>query len=130
MKKKIFLLLKLDSLIEKFTSITAFDKLIMHGTYEAIILQHHQIQSSKGASQGREWLQFCWDFVKPPRNDEIALQHFFFFLIAVKEFFSIIFVLHAIFFFRQALVGNCFFQTFECRALRCEHAMQFDWPID
>ena len=24
-----------------------------------------------------EWLQFCWDFVKPPRNDEIALQHFF-----------------------------------------------------
>ena len=25
-----------------------------------------------------EWLQFCWDFVKPPRNDEIALQHFFF----------------------------------------------------
>ena len=27
-----------------------------------------------------EWLQFCWDFVKPPRNDEIALQQFFFFL--------------------------------------------------
>ena len=23
-------------------------------------------------------LQFCWDFAKPPRNDEIALQHFFF----------------------------------------------------
>ena len=20
-----------------------------------------------------EWLQFCWDFVNPPRNDEIAL---------------------------------------------------------
>jgi len=34
-----------------------------------------------------EWLQFCWDFVKPPRNDEIALQHFFFFLAAVQEFF-------------------------------------------
>ena len=44
-----------------------------------------------------EWLQFCWDFVKPPRNDEIALQHF-----------SISFVLHAIFFFQQALAGNCF----------------------
>ena len=50
MKKKNFLcLLKLDSLIKKFTSIynTACDKLIMHCTYEAIILQHHQIQSSK-----------------------------------------------------------------------------------
>ena len=35
-----------------------------------------------------ECLQFCWDFVKPPRNDEIALQHFFFFLAAVQEFFS------------------------------------------
>ena len=33
-----------------------------------------------------EWLQFCWDFVKPPRNDEIALQHFFL-LVAVQEFF-------------------------------------------
>ena len=36
-----------------------------------------------------EWLQFCWDFVKPPRNDEIALQHFFFVLAAVQEFFYI-----------------------------------------
>ena len=46
-------LLKLDSLIKKFTSIynTACDKLIMHCTYEAIILQHHQIQSSKGARE-------------------------------------------------------------------------------
>ena len=35
-----------------------------------------------------EWLQFCWDFVKPPRNDEIALQHFFFLLAAVQDFFS------------------------------------------
>ena len=34
-----------------------------------------------------EWLQFCWDFVKPPRNDEIALKHFFFLLVAVQEFF-------------------------------------------
>ena len=37
-----------------------------------------------------EWLrlQFCWDFVKPPRNDEIALQHFFSLLEAVQEFFT------------------------------------------
>ena len=34
-----------------------------------------------------EWLQFCWYFVKPPRNDEIALQQFFFLLAAVQEFF-------------------------------------------
>ena len=34
-----------------------------------------------------EWLQFCWDFVKPPRNDEIALQHFFFLAQQCKNFF-------------------------------------------
>ena len=38
-----------------------------------------------------EWLQFCWDFVKPPRNDELALQHFFFLLAAVQDF---IFLFH------------------------------------
>ena len=53
-----------------------------------------------------EWSQFCWDFVKPPRNDEIALQHFFFLHAAVQEFFFVSFVLHAIFFFQQALAGN------------------------
>ena len=47
-------------------------------------------------------------FFKDPRNDEIALQHFFFFLTAAQEFFSITFVLHAIFFCRQALAGNFF----------------------
>ena len=31
-----------------------------------------------------------------------------YFFTAVQEFFSITFVLHAIFFFRQALAGNCF----------------------
>ena len=31
-----------------------------------------------------EWLQFCWDFVKPPRNDEIADVS----LIFSKTFFS------------------------------------------
>ena len=55
-----------------------------------------------------EWLQFCWDFVKPPRNDEIALQHFFFLLGAMQEFFFFSFVLHAIFFFQQALAGISF----------------------
>ena len=45
-----------------------------------------------------EWLKICWGFVKPPRNDEIALQHFF----------SISFVLHARSFFQQALAGNIF----------------------
>ena len=58
-----------------------------------------------------EWLQFCWEFVKPPRNDEIALQHFFFLLVAVQEFFSISYVLHAIFFFQPALAGIFFFQN-------------------
>ena len=33
-----------------------------------------------------EWLQFCWDFVKPPRNDEIC-NNFFFLLAAVQDFF-------------------------------------------
>ena len=54
MKKTNFLcLLKLDSLIKKSIAIcnTACDKLIMHCTYEAIILQHHQIQSSMGARE-------------------------------------------------------------------------------
>ena len=47
-----------------------------------------------------EWLQFCWDFVKPPRNDEIVLQPFFFLACSsARIFFSISFVLHAIFFF-------------------------------
>ena len=55
-----------------------------------------------------EWLQFCWDFVKRTRNDEIALQHFFSCLQQCKNFFSIAFVLHAIFFFQQALAGNFF----------------------
>ena len=30
-----------------------------------------------GLADYPKWLQFCWDFVKPPRNDEIALQHIF-----------------------------------------------------
>ena len=56
-----------------------------------------------------EWLQFCWDFVKHPRNDEIALQHFFFLAYGTRIFF-ISFVLHVIFFFQQALAG-IFFQN-------------------
>ena len=34
-----------------------------------------------------EWLQFCWDFVKPPRNDEIALQKFFLACSGARIFF-------------------------------------------
>ena len=60
-------------------------------------------------SKGRERLQFCWDFVKiDPENDKIALQHFFSFLQQCNIFFSITFVLHAIFFFQQALAGKFF----------------------
>ena len=70
------------------------------------ILKHNQLQSLKGARE--EWLQFCWDFVKSPWNDEIALQHFFSCLQQCKNFFSISCVLHAIVFFRQGLAGNFF----------------------
>ena len=56
----------------------------------------------------QECLQFCWDFIKPPRNDEIALQHFSSCLQQCKNFFSSSFVLHAIFFFQQALAGIFF----------------------
>ena len=31
-----------------------------------------------------DYPEFCWDFVKPPGNDEIAFQHFFFLLAAVQ----------------------------------------------
>ena len=55
-----------------------------------------------------EWLQFCWDFVKAPRNDEIALEDFFPFLQRCNNFFSISFVLHAIFFFQQTLAEIVF----------------------
>ena len=37
-----------------------------------------------------EWLQFWWDFVKPPRNDKIASQDIFFlacFICAACNFF-------------------------------------------
>ena len=51
-----------------------------------------------------EWLQFCWDFVKPPRNDKNSFATFFSLLAAVQEFFSISF--H--FYFQQALEGNFF----------------------
>ena len=71
------------------------------------ILKHNQLQSLKGARE--EWLQCCWDFVKSPWNDEIALQHFFFLACSsARIFFSISFVLHAIFFFRQGFAGIFF----------------------
>ena len=52
-----------------------------------------------------EWLQFCWDFVKPTRNDEIASQHFFFLLAAVQEFF----------FYFICAACNFFLPTSACR---------------
>ena len=75
-------------------------------------------------------------FFKDPRNDEIALQHFFFFLTAALEFFSITFVLHAIFFFRQALAGNFFSksptpypQELNGRPLRFEDENEYEYEI-
>ena len=53
-----------------------------------------------------EWLQFCWDFVKPRWNSFATC--FFSCLQQCKNFFSMSFVLHAIFFFQQALAGNFF----------------------
>ena len=47
-------------------------------------------------------------FCKAPRNDEIALQHLFFSFLQQCNIFSVTFVLHATFFFRQALAGNIF----------------------
>ena len=38
-----------------------------------------------------EWLHFCWDFKKaPPRNDEIALQHFVLACSSARIFFYFI----------------------------------------
>ena len=71
----------------------------MHCTYDAIRVQ---------SEQGKRMVAVLLRFSKDPRNDETALQHFFFFLTAAQEFFSITFVLHAIFFLRQALAGNFF----------------------
>ena len=52
-----------------------------------------------------EWLQFCWDFMKPPRNDEIASQHFFSCLQQCKNFF----------FFFICAACNFFLPTSACR---------------
>ena len=57
-----------------------------------------------------EWLQFCWDFVKPSRNDEIALQHFYFLPAAVQEFFSY-FICAACNFFLPTSACRKFFQN-------------------
>ena len=48
----------------------------MHCTYQTVILQHHQTQSSKEA--GEENVEVLLRFCIAPQNDEIALQHFFF----------------------------------------------------
>ena len=54
-----------------------------------------------------EWLQFCWDFVKPPRNDEIALQHFFLAWSSARIFFSISFVEQCKNFFFYFICAAC-----------------------
>ena len=53
-----------------------------------------------------EWLQFCRDFVKPPRNDEIALQHFFFLACSSARIF---------FFYFICVACNFFLPTRACR---------------
>ena len=52
-----------------------------------------------------EWLQFCWDFVKPRWN---SFAPFFFLACSSARIFFLSFVLHAIFFFQQAVAGNVF----------------------
>ena len=55
-----------------------------------------------------EWLQFCWDFGKPLRNNEIALQPFFSCLQQCKNFFFHFICAACNFFFRQVFAGNFF----------------------
>ena len=100
-KNNFFCLLKLDSLIKKFTSIynTACNKLMMHCTYEATILQHHQIQSSKGAREVLLW--FC----KAPPEWWNSFATFFFFLTAAQEYF----------FYYICAACNFFLLTSACR---------------
>ena len=53
-----------------------------------------------------EWLQFCCDLVKPPRNDEIALQHFSFFFLACSS--------ARVFFYFICAACNFFLPTSAC----------------
>ena len=57
-----------------------------------------------------EWLQFCWDFVKPhPPGMMKLLCNIFFLLVAVQEFF--LFHLCCMQFFFQQALAEIFFQN-------------------
>ena len=58
-----------------------------------------------------EWLQFCGDFVKPPRTDEIALQHFFSCFQRCKIFFFYFICAACIFFSSNKRLQEFFFQN-------------------
>ena len=60
-----------------------------------------------------ECLQFCWDFVKLPRNDEIALQHFFFLACSSA----------IIFFYFICATCNFFLPTSACRNMSVTNVM-------
>ena len=61
----------------------------------------------------REWLQFCWNFVKPPRNDEIALQHFFFLACSSARFLFLFRLCCMQFFSSNKSLQEIFFQNRE-----------------
>ena len=52
-----------------------------------------------------EWLQFCWDFVKPRRN---SFATFFFLACSSARIFFYVICAACNFFFQQALAGNFF----------------------
>ena len=59
----------------------------------------------------REWLQFCWNFVKPPRNDEIALQHFSFLACSSARFLFLFRLCCMQFFSSNKSLQEIFFQN-------------------
>ena len=58
-----------------------------------------------------EWLQFCWDFVKPPRNDEIDSQHFFFLACSSARIFFLFHLCCMQFFSSNKRLREIFFQN-------------------
>ena len=58
-----------------------------------------------------ECLQFCWDFVKSLRNDEIALQHFFFLAYSSARIFFLYHLCCMQFFSSNKRLQEIFFQN-------------------
>ena len=56
-----------------------------------------------------EWVQFCWDFEKPPRNDETALQKFFFVFACSSARIFFYFISAACIFFLPTTACRIFF---------------------